>query len=155
MVRKTKFRLAVCATLVICNIAFIWGNSLLNGDTSGDISGGFSAWIGQFIPFLSPDSPNGHFLIRKMAHFSIFLLLGMNLCWLMQMLCKRHPFLRAFAVAACVAAIDESIQRFIPDRHGCFSDMLLDSCGALAGIGCLLLGYTLLCKLKMKKEHSI
>ena len=155
MVKRTKFRLALCSTLIILNIAFIWGNSLLNGDTSGSISGGFSAWIGQFIPFLSPNNPNGHFLIRKMAHFSIFLLLGMNLCWLMQMLCKRHPCLCSLAVAACVAAIDESIQRFIPDRHGCFSDMLLDSCGALAGICCLLLGYTLLCKLKMKKEHSI
>lgn len=154
MMKRTKPRLALCAALVIFNICFIWGNSLLNGDTSGDISGGFSAWIGRFIPFLSPDSPHGHFLIRKMAHFSVFCLLGMGLCWLMGMLSKSKILLRALAIAASVAAIDESIQRFIPDRHGCFSDMLLDSCGAMAGICCILLGHTLLHRRK-KKERSL
>ena len=61
MMRRSKLRLWLCATLALLNVAFIWGNSLLNGEASGDFSGGFSAWIGQFIPFLSPDSPNGHF----------------------------------------------------------------------------------------------
>ena len=155
MVKRSKFRLALCACLIVLNVAFIWGNSLLNGETSGGFSGGFSAWIGQFLPFLSPDSPNGHFLIRKMAHFSIFFLLGTLLCWLMGMLHHRKILLRALALAACVATIDESIQRLIPDRYGCLSDMLLDSCGALAGICFFLLGYTLLQKRKTKKEHSL
>ena len=155
MMRRSKLRLWLCATLALLNVAFIWGNSLLNGEASGDLSGGFSAWIGQFIPFLSPDSPNGHFLIRKMAHFSIFFLLGIWLCWLMGMLQERKVFLQALILAACVAAIDESIQRFIPARHGCFSDMLLDSCGAMVGISCLLLGHTLLQKRKSKKERSL
>ena len=155
MMRRSNFRIWLCATLALFNVAFIWGNSLLNGEASGDFSGGFSAWIGQFIPFLSPDSPNGHFLIRKMAHFSIFFLLGIWLGWLMGMLQERKVFLRALILAACVATIDESIQRFIPARHGCFSDMLLDSCGAAAGISCLLLVHTLWQKRKSKKEHSL
>ena len=155
MMRRSKLRLWLCATLALLNVAFIWGNSLLNGEASGDFSGGFSAWIGQFIPFLSPDSPNGHFLIRKTAHFSIFFLLGIWLGWLMGMLQERKVFLRALVLAACVATIDESIQRFIPARYGCFSDMLLDSCGAAAGISFLLFGHTLWQKRKSKKEHSL
>lgn len=155
MMKRTNRRLAFCAALIMLNVAFIWGNSLLSGEDSGDLSGGFSAWIGQFIPFLSPDSPNGHFLIRKMAHFSIFFLLGVALCWFMGMLSSSKVFLRSLVLAACVATVDESIQRFTPDRHGCLSDMLLDSCGATAGICCILLGYTLLHRRKMKKERSL
>ena len=155
MVKRTKVRLVLCATLVVLNVAFILGNSLLNGESSGSFSGGFSAWIGQFIPFLSPDSPYGHFLIRKIAHFSIFFLLGTLLCWLMGMLNHQKILLRALLLAACVATIDESIQRLIPGRYGCLSDMLLDSCGALAGICFFLLGHTLWQKRKTKKEHSL
>ena len=155
MRKKTNYRLYLSCALIFLNICFIWGNSLINGEESGDLSGGFSAWIGQFIPFLAPDSPNGHFLIRKMAHFSIFFLLGMGLCWFMTMRKSRFVFLRSLLLAACVAAIDESIQRFVPDRHGCFSDMLLDSCGAMAGICLFLLGHTLWHRRKKKKEHSL
>ncbi len=155
MIKRTTPRLTLCIVLVIFNVCFIWGNSLLSGEQSGGLSGGFSAWIGRFIPFLSPDSPYGHFLIRKIAHFSIFFLLGMGLCWLIGMLQKNNIVLRALAIAACVAAIDESIQRFVPDRHGCISDMLLDSCGALAGICCILFGYTLWHRQMMKKERSL
>ena len=155
MMQRNKLRLILCAVLILLNIAFIWGNSLLGGKESGNLSGGFSAWIGQFIPFLSPDSPYGHFLIRKMAHFSIFFLLGVNFCWLLGMLCKRKIFLRALAIAACVATIDESIQRFVPGRYGCLSDLLLDSCGAMAGICFLLFGHTLWQMRKHKKERSL
>ncbi len=155
MIKRTNYGLVLCAVLIALNVAFIWGNSLLSGEDSGDLSGGFSAWIGQFIPFLAPDSPHGHFLIRKIAHFSIFFLLGINLCWLMGMLVSRRVFLRSLAIAACIATIDESIQRFTPDRHGCLSDMLLDSCGAAAGICFVLMGYTFLQRRKIKKERSL
>ena len=40
MIRTDK-RLRLCITLLICNLIFIWGNSLL----PGEISGAFSDWV--------------------------------------------------------------------------------------------------------------
>lgn len=142
MMKRSNQRIILCGTLIILTICLIWGNSLLNGDISGNISGGFSAWIGKIIPIFSPDSPNGHYLLRKCAHFSVFFLLGLELRWLFGMLCSSQIMVRCIAVAATVAAIDETIQRFIPDRHGCFSDVLIDLSGAVSGMLLLFLGYT-------------
>lgn len=136
--RRSRFRLILCSTLCLATVFLIWGNSLLDGSSSGSISGGFGAWIGRFLPFLSPDAPNGHYLLRKCAHFSIHCLLGLETCWLMAMLCRRRVFLRALSLCACVAMIDESIQRFVPGRYGCVSDVMLDCCGAACGILLLL-----------------
>ena len=145
----------LCSALIVANVCLIWGNSLLNGDTSGNISGGLSAWIGKFIPFLSPESPYGHFLLRKCAHFSIFFLLGTELAWFFGMVRNSKVILCCLAVSAAVAAIDETIQRFIPDRHGCFSDVLIDCSGAATGMFLLILGYTLVQRKKLKQERAL
>ena len=155
MMKKTKTRMVLCCALIAANVCLIWGNSLLNGDTSGDLSGGLSAWIGKIIPFLSPQSPYGHFLLRKCAHFSVFFLLGTELTWLFGMMRKNRVFLYALSVSAVVAAIDETIQRFIPGRHGCLSDVLIDCSGALTGMLILFLGYTLLQRKKHKQERAL
>ncbi len=155
MIKRSKLRLVLCSTLLVLTVCLIWGNSMMNGETSGSISGGFGAWIGKLIPFLSPDSPNGHLILRKCAHFSIFFLLGLELCWLFGMLADRNVILRCLAVGAAVAAIDESIQRFVPGRCGCLTDMLIDLSGAVTGILLLFLGHTLLHRKKLKQEQTV
>ena len=37
--KRTKRRMTLCAVLLLCNLAFIWGNSLLPAEVSGQISG--------------------------------------------------------------------------------------------------------------------
>lgn len=155
MMRKSKIRLTVCCTFILLTVFTIWGNSLLNGNTSGSISSGLSAWIGKILPIFSPESPNGHYLLRKCAHFSVFFLLGLELCWLFGMLRKNKIILCCMAVSASVASIDETIQRFIPDRHGCLSDVLLDFSGATAGMILLFLCYTVMQRKKLKQERSL
>ncbi len=152
MIKKSKGSVAACSCLIVLTVCLIWGNSLLGGETSGSISGGFAAWIGKFIPFLSPESPYGHLIMRKCAHFSIFFLLGLELRWLFGMLVQKKCFLRSLVIAAAVAAIDENIQRFVPGRHGCITDVMIDICGAAAGILFLYLG--ILCKEKIKQERA-
>ena len=44
MIRTDK-RMRLCAALLICNLAFIWGNSLL----PGTVSGAFSDWSGDLL----------------------------------------------------------------------------------------------------------
>ncbi len=142
MIRTDK-RLRLCCTLLVCNLVFIWGNSLL----PGEISGAISDWVKAVIEWLLPgdgESAPGGGLLRKLAHFTEFALLGMCFGWLFGMLekAKHWPFLCG-AAAAC---IDETIQRFVPDRGPSIRDVVIDSCGVLTGMILLYLGHAYLRK---------
>lgn len=126
-----RFRLCCVALLLL--LCLIWGNSLLSGTTSGQISGGFGSWLEKVLPFLSPDAPNGQHYLRKAAHFSEFLLLGVVCTCLLHSIGKPRPLL-AFAACALVASIDEGIQLFVPGRCGAITDVLLDCSGAAVGV---------------------
>ena len=45
----TGKRKCIWALLLIANLAFIWGNSLLDGTRSGSMSGGILAWINSLL----------------------------------------------------------------------------------------------------------
>lgn len=96
----------------------------------------------------------GHGLLRKLAHFSEFCALGVVLSWLFAMLKeKKWAFLWPSLACGCLAAcVDETIQRFVPDRGPSIKDVGIDSAGVLLGIGLLSLGYTMYQK-KKNKQH--
>ena len=127
--------------LIAINVLFIWGNSCLPGSVSGAIS----HWVRNVLSFLFPggasDPDSGHGLVRKLAHFTEFACLGALLTWLFGMLSK--PLLIALPCGFLVACVDETIQRFVPDRGPAFRDVLIDTSGVLVGIGLLILGYTI------------
>ena len=136
--KRTDKRLRLCVTLLICNLIFIWGNSLL----PGEISGAFSDWVKSILAQLfagGPATPSGGGLLRKIAHFTEFAALGMCLAWLHGMLQK--GMLRPFLWGAAAAAVDETIQRFVPDRGPSIRDVCIDSAGVLTGIILLWIGY--------------
>lgn len=128
-------RLKLCGALLICNLVFIWGNSLL----PGQISLAFSDWVQSLLetPVSSAVAGTGSGVLRKIAHFTEFACLGALLAWWMGMKNKKTVVALALAVAA--ACVDETIQLFIPGRAPGIWDVALDSCGALAGM--LLLRY--------------
>ena len=127
--------------LMVVNVLFIWGNSCLPGSVSGAIS----PWVRNVLSFLFPggasDPDSGHGLVRKLAHFTEFACLGALFTWLFGMLSK--PLLIALPCGFLVACVDETIQRFVPDRGPAFKDVLIDTSGVLVGIGLLILGYTI------------
>ena len=139
MIRTDK-RLRLCALLLVCNLAFIWGNSLL----PGEVSGAFSDWVRGILEAIFPgdgdDSPMGGGLLRKLAHFTEFACLGSLLGWLFGMLKKGKALTFLLGVAA--AGVDETIQRFVPDRGPSLKDVCIDSCGVLTGMVLLYLGHT-------------
>ena len=50
-VKRTKRRMTLCSVLLLCNLVFIWGNSLLPAEVSGQISGTLKALLdGVFTP---------------------------------------------------------------------------------------------------------
>ena len=69
----------ILLALIILTLLFIWGNSLLNREQSS----GESAWVMQLVtPFLELFVGKGSVterLVRKLAHFAEFALLGLEL----------------------------------------------------------------------------
>lgn len=140
MIRTDK-RLRLCTVLLICNLVFIWGNSLLPGEVSGAFSDWVRAVLAKFLP-LGPDRASGGSLLRKAAHFTEFTALGMCLGWLFGMLGRGK--LLPFGCGVLAASLDETIQRFVPGRGPSIRDVCTDSAGVLTGIVLLYLGHTYL-----------
>ena len=138
--KKTQKRIRICTALLILNIAIIWGNSLLPGSISGAISGWVRDLLAGIFPSDSPKPDTGHGLIRKLAHFTEFSFLGALLTWLLAM--AQKPKALALPCGFLVASVDETIQRFVPDRGPSIRDVCIDSCGVLTGIVLLYLGHT-------------
>ena len=148
MIRTDK-RLRLCTALLICNLVFIWGNSLL----PGEVSGAFSDWVKSLLANLFPAGPEedtGGGLLRKFAHFTEFTALGMCLAWLHGMLQKGK--LRPFLWGVLAASLDETIQRFVPDRGPSVKDVCIDSAGVLSGIILLWLGHDFIKKRSANKS---
>lgn len=150
MITKSKLRLFLCIGALVLMLGVIWGNSMTPGNISGQMSGWVSQLIGKILPFLSPESEHGHLLVRKIAHFSEFALLGLLLRWLFAMLCGPKLLRFAFSLGSgmLAAVIDECIQLFSPGRVCSFWDMCIDWSGVLAGIFVFILARLLYLRIK-------
>lgn len=136
---RSDKRLRICKTLLVCLLVFIWGNSMLPGEVSGAISD----WVKSVLEALFPGigrASSGRGLLRKIAHFTEFTALGMTLGWLFGMLQKKKYVPLLWGIGA--ACVDETIQRFVPDRGPSLRDVCIDSCGVLTGLILLHLGHT-------------
>ncbi len=150
---RTKKKLRVCTALLILNIAVIWGNSLLPGSISGAISGWVRDLLASLFPGGSGEPDSGHGLLRKLAHFTEFSCLGALLTWLF-VLVQKHKAL-ALPCGFLVACVDETIQRFVPERGPSFKDVLIDTAGVTAGILILLGGYAILKYRRTQKREKM
>ena len=143
--------------IIICAVTLaIWGMSLLNSNvslkqseiivepmmdqitSSGDILSRFPT-PGNWTDFFTR-------LIRKSAHFLEFALLGMLWGGYSRLKKLRLPWLYGLVVAA----IDETIQYFVPGRCPGVWDVVLDYAGYLFGFGLVVLFATWIRK-KTKK----
>lgn len=141
MIRRSKMRMMLCVTLLILLVAFIWGNSLL----PASMSSALSRWVRSVLGFTVQGSEStGEGVLRKLAHFSEFALLGVCLSWLFAMLQSRYAKIAALAVAcaALTACVDETIQFFSPGRNPSLIDVGIDTAGAAVGVTLLFIGYT-------------
>lgn len=143
-------RIFICAVLIAANLCFIWGNSLLPGEESGQISGGLLLWLKETFPFLMG---MGEYLLRKLGHFSEFACLGFLFANLFRLLGERglHRFSSPLLCGMLAAAADETIQVFVPDRGPSVIDVWIDTSGVCTGIILLVIGAVLF---KMKKERK-
>lgn len=62
---------------------------------------------------------------------------------------KQYRLILCAAASGVLAAcVDETIQRFVPQRHGCLTDVGIDTAGVLTGIVLFMIAYLI-----NKKQH--
>lgn len=129
---QTEKRMRLCTTLLILNLTFIWGNSLLPGVVSGAVSDWVKGVLASVFPFSEAADDSGGFWVRKLAHFTEFAALGMCLGWLFAM--RNKGKIRPFLWGVAAACVDETIQCFVPDRGPGLRDVCIDAAGVLTGL---------------------
>lgn len=151
---KTHKRTRILLLLLIgATLAFIWSRSM----KSRAASAAESAAVGQLLmPFLELFVGKGNVtdrLVRKLAHFCEFGLLGVEAsAWLALRTGEKHRPLPSLAFGLTVAALDETIQLFAAGRGCQLSDVALD----FGGYVCGLVGLRLLLRLlrRMQQKHK-
>lgn len=116
-------------------IGFIFFNSLLSDAQSSSIS----VLVSQFFrPVLNPFqviAPGSYRkLIRKLAHFVEFAVLGGCLGFGAQKLKFKGKWVIAVVLALVIACSDEIIQSFSADRTNSVFDVCIDLAGAVCGM---------------------
>lgn len=152
---KHKKRIAITFLIVAAGCVlgmFYFSNQ--NGDRSNGISEDIVLHILNLLS-ISPDSSIkvmdlANFVIRKLAHFSEYTVLGIGLCGLMRVLVKRYWGITAIVLGAVLASLDEFHQLFIPGRSAMVSDVVIDTCGVVVGS----IIFTLIILLQEKKRWN-
>lgn len=134
--RLRLFRGLSAAGLLLWMAVIFWFSSQ-NGETSGSLSEGVLNWILSLFP-ISLDGPAVeflHFLLRKGAHFTEYLILALLLMNVMGRWGETRPrrVLAAVIFSAIYAATDEWHQSFVAQRFMSLADVGIDTAGALAG----------------------
>ena len=91
-------------------------------------------------------------IIRKGAHLSIYALVGLLMMNLMctYKISNKNKFLITILVGIIYASSDEIHQSFIPGRTAAFTDVCIDTCGAI--LGSLIAFGCINCYIKLKKK---
>lgn len=131
-----KRKMPVAWAIVALYILFIFSNSYMNGDISAMESGALTRLLLSLLAkiHLCFEFDSFHFFIRKLAHFSEYLVLGA----LVLNANDRHPLPLPGYVPNAIFMIaiplcDECLQTFVPGRAGMFTDCLIDMSGYLTG----------------------
>lgn len=147
----------VSIILVIVWMGLIFSFSSSNGDESSDLSDGIIVNITEKLnKNISKDNLNTiverfSFIIRKIAHFSIYFVLG---CLIMNMfytfgIKDYYSLIYASLICISYAFMDETHQIFVSGRSGEFRDVMLDSSASLIAN---YLFYRLFMRIKYEKK---
>lgn len=151
------YRIISAFLSVLCMVA-IFCFSSENGGDSSDTSGSFTRFaVEHFIPDFEDYSPaeqadimaDTDHIIRKTAHFSIYTALGLLISCTIG---KRRLISKGSGTAVLIcflyACSDELHQYFVPERSCRFTDILIDTAGAMTGIIISIIALKLLIKEK-------
>ena len=126
---KTNTAKLILILLIAFNLAFIFYQSILSKEESGEVSDNVSDVLEEIIP---PDTKPGEFVhknVRKIAHFVEFFSLGaLSSAYIFFFMRSYKSAALTLPSAILVALIDETIQIF-SDRGPSVKDVWIDASG--------------------------
>ena len=143
-----------CWILVGLMVIFIFSNSAASASTSNGMSLTVSEWVRPVLNTvgLHPETDFLNFVIRKLAHFSEYALLGVliGLAYRLQpwSWMKGKVALLPFFI---IPVLDENLQRFSSGRSCELRDMLIDSAGMAVGM-MLVIAVLMMLSIRKKQE---
>ena len=153
---KTNILRIVFLILIIINSLIIFGFSSQNGEESGNLSKSIITKIADILN-IEDNRKNfidvGEKVIRKLAHFGIYTLLGIwSICFLLTFNIKEKFQIAITSIWGFAYALtDEFHQSFSFGRHASINDVIIDTLGVIFGL--LLVLLVLKIKEKIKKSQ--
>jgi hypothetical protein len=133
MQKSRKVKIIITAVLLGLTLIFIWGNSLLSMQKSGEESQSLyqivepvgRVFFGRLFT---------HDFFRKLAHFSEFFLLALEINYLYFLVhgVKKEKLAEIISAGLFVAVIDEGLQ-ILSNRGAMVKDIFIDYSGYLVG----------------------
>lgn len=138
--KSTKTKIYLLFMIITMVVIFVFSSQ--PAEASMQLSDGMledimDGW-GRGLPGFIADFISNY--IRKMAHFFIYMLLGVFSFhtvynWMERPEAKKIPLQYGFLICVVYAITDELHQRFVPGRSCEWNDVCLDATGAIVGIG--------------------
>ena len=124
--------------ILVLWVGFIFGNSLMNGASSGRLSGGITESIHNFLTniHINIRIETLHYIIRKLAHISEYFVLGIIVLLNVYQYLKEPKYFITYSIglSLLISIIDETIQTFVDGRSGSIIDVGFDSIGFVTSI---------------------
>ena len=162
--------LCVLMTLLCAGlIGWIFSNSLKTAEASTEQSASAMGVIQKIFAAIAPNSiiatatgedyDRVHTIVRMIAHFTEFAVLGALLIWCWRTYTGKRLFLFIpIALMVIVPILDETLQSFTAGRAMEFTDVLIDLAGGIFGGGfavfTLWIGYLIIKKKKKKGKEN-
>ncbi len=149
---KLTFTKVIMTLVTISFIAFIFIHSSMPATASKAESAGLTDILNDILAKLGFDIKFENNIIRKIAHFGEFFILG-SLLTVTDRTYNRNikkDFVNINFIGLITAVIDETIQLFVEGRAGMIQDVWIDFCGAFCGT-CVVMLIILSIKAKHKK----
>lgn len=150
MTRKQKIMTAVLLVLGLAWTAFIFSRSMQSGAESSIESGQLTAFLQSILGGI----PVSEYFVRKLAHFGEYLILSLPVTGAAMLPRRRWLPAISWGYAVLVALCDEFVvQALSVDRGARFSDVLIDSAGALVGTVAVVLLFFLTRRYQARRDQ--
>ena len=154
METRNKKAITILSCVIAATLSFIWIHSCMGQEESAEESGFFFEVLGPVLEIFAGKGNVTELFIRKLAHFTEFFGLGLELMLFMRLVLIRSPkvirFINAWVLGTMCALIDETIQIF-SGRGPMIQDVWLDSAGCFCGVLVMMFGIMIVDR---KKKRS-
>ena len=125
-------KISIILVIIWMIVIFVFSN--MNGTLSSAQSDGIVTKIADIINY-SGNLDTSIVIIRKLAHFIEYLILGILVLNACKYNSVKNMIVLSIIICILYACLDEIHQLFILDRSGNILDVCIDTIGSLCGIG--------------------